>query len=66
LETKLPSKKSLKEEIHFMQQISIHIQVMGDKLFFLADHSQPLGPGEPTNFYTFDLLLFQYAVKLIL
>jgi hypothetical protein len=66
LETKLSSKKSLKEENHFMEQISIHILVRGDSLFFLADHSQPLGPGEPTSFYTFDLLLFQYAVRLIL
>jgi hypothetical protein len=41
-----------------MQQISIHILVMGDPLFFLADLSQPLGPGGPNSFYTFALLLF--------
>jgi hypothetical protein len=49
-----------------MQQISIHIQVMGDPLFFLADLSQPLGPGGYTIFYAAALLLFQCAVKLIL
>ncbi len=32
-----------------MQQISIHIQVMGDPASFLADLSQPLGPGGHTK-----------------
>ncbi len=39
---------------------------MGDPPFFLVDLSQPLGPGGHTSFYTAALLLFQYAVKLIL
>jgi hypothetical protein len=39
METKLSSKKNSKEENHIMQQISRHILVMGDPLFFLADLS---------------------------
>jgi hypothetical protein len=39
---------------------------MGDPPFFLADLSQPLGPGGPTSFCTSALLLFHCGVKLIL
>jgi hypothetical protein len=56
----------LKEENHFMQHISIYILLMSDPPFFLAVNSKPLGPEGPTSFYTIPLLLFHYAVKLIL
>ncbi len=49
-----------------MQHISIHILVIGDPPFFLAVNHKPLGPEGPISFFTSALLLFQYAVKLIL
>jgi hypothetical protein len=50
-----------------MQNISIHILVMGGPPFFLTVLSQPLGPGDHTGFCTSALLLIQgvvtYSVK---
>jgi hypothetical protein len=68
LETKLSSKKKFEgRKPFYATDINTYcILVMGDPIFFLADLSQPLGPGGPTSFYTLSAFPVPYAVKLIL
>jgi hypothetical protein len=64
-ETKFSIKKTF-QGIKPFYATDISTYTSNDPPLFLADLSQPLGPGGHTSFYTAVILLFQCAVKLIL